>query len=319
MRLLPNPKSDPNLLVGANTFDDAGVYRIGDDLALVQTIDFFTPVVDDPYTFGQIAAANAISDVYAMGARPITCLNVAAFPVTRLPLTILAEILKGGAERVHQAGAALVGGHTIDDPEPKYGLAVTGLVHPKRILTNAGALPGDLIVLTKPLGVGIITTAMKQTTVPAAQVQAAVEAMVTLNDVAAEVAVQFNAHACTDVTGFGFLGHLREMALASRTGMEVYAGSVPLLPGTLEWASRGYLCGGSKANRRYMTQFTRYIGVSDILQAILTDAITSGGLIISFPPQVAAKALQALRERGVTTAAIVGQVVPDLPGRLRIH
>lgn len=316
LRLLPEPTGHPRLLVGANTFDDAGVYRISDEIALVQTVDFFTPVVDDPYTFGQIAAANALSDVYAMGGRPLTCLNIAAFPVEQLPLSVLADILRGGGERVAQAGAVVVGGHTISDPEPKYGLAVTGVVHPSRVITNAGARPGDLLVLTKPLGVGIITTALKRTSVPPEQQAAAIEAMVALNDMAAAVAVQYQAHACTDVTGFGFLGHLREMAQASQVGVEVFAASVPLLPGTLAFAEQGFICGGSRANLRHATQFATHHGVSQALQVALTDAVTSGGLIISLAERLAEAALQSLHERGITAAAVVGRVTAGHPGQL---
>jgi len=222
LRQLP-PSTDPNLLIGTNTADDAGVYRISADLALVQTVDFFTPVVDDPYWFGAIAATNALSDIYAMGGTPLTALNIAAFPIGTLSLDILAEILRGGADKVREAGATIVGGHTVDDPEPKYGLAVTGLIHPDRILTNAGALPGDALVLTKPLGSGIATTAIKRGMASDELRDSAIALMATLNRAAAEAMLEVGAHAATDVTGFGLLGHLGEMAAGSG------------LAGTISW------------------------------------------------------------------------------------
>lgn len=285
----------------------------------MQTIDFFTPVVDDPFTFGQIAAANALSDVYAMGGRPLTCLNLAGFPIDRLPLEVLAEILKGGAERVSAAGATLVGGHTIDDTEPKYGLAVTGVVHPNRVLSNASAQPGDRIILTKPLGIGIITTAMKRTTVPVEMVEDAVDAMVTLNDIAAQVALEFGAHACTDVTGFGFLGHLHEMALGSGVTIEVWADRVPVIPGTHALVTDGYVCGGSKANRRYAARYTSYEDIPEDLQIIYSDAITSGGLLLAVPAHRAEAATAALHQQGVSAASIVGTVMTGEAGRLIVR
>lgn len=285
----------------------------------MQTIDFFTPVVDDPYTFGQIAAANALSDVYAMGGRPVTCLNLVGFPVEQLPLTVLAEILKGGAERVAAARATLVGGHTIDDPEPKYGLAVTGLVHPQHLLANSTAQPSDLLILTKPLGIGIITTAMKRSKVPVELMEEAISVMVALNDVAAEVAMACNAHACTDITGFGLLGHLHEMALASGTTAEIWGAAVPVLAGVDALVAGGFVCGGSKANRRYAQQFATFTGVPDSMQTIFTDAITSGGLLMAVPPSSAPQALAKLHEKGVQAAAIIGQMTSGEPGMLSVR
>lgn len=319
LRLLPPAAPEPNLLVGTESFDDAGVYRISDDLALVQTVDFFTPVVDDPYAFGQIAAANALSDVYAMGARPLTALNLVAFPVDTLEKEVLAQILKGGLSKVQEANAVLVGGHTVDDPEPKYGLAVTGVVHPDRVITNAGARPGDRLVLTKPLGIGVITTAMKRTEVPREVARSAVEAMTALNAAAAEAMQEVGVHACTDVTGFGLLGHLHEMALASRVAARIDASAVPLLPGARELAEAGYVCGGSRANRRYLAPFVRFAhGVDEPLRVLLCDAITSGGLLISVSPEKAPALLGELQARGTLAAREIGVVVEGVAGEIEV-
>lgn len=318
LRHLPDIKCDANLLVGANTFDDAGVWRLCADLALVQTVDFFTPVVDDPYTFGQIAAANALSDIYAMGGQPLTCLNIAAFPKDALPLHVLGDILRGGIDKVNEAGATVVGGHTINDDTPKYGLAVTGLVHPDRILTNAGGKPGDILLLSKPLGAGILTTAMKRTSLPAKVIAETLGTMRTLNKEAARVALTYNAHACTDITGFGLLGHLHEMANASHLAAKVEAATVPLLPQTLELAEAGFICGGSKANLAYANTFTHFgTNVSPQMQAILSDAITSGGLLIALPASHAANALTALRQECLSAAA-VGTLITGQPGSIYV-
>ncbi len=320
LRHLPPLPRDPNVLVATETYDDAGVYRLTDELALVQTVDFFTPVVDDPYLFGQIAAANALSDVYAMGGRPLTALNIVGFPRERLGPEVLAEILRGGAEKVREAGAVLLGGHTVDDDEPKYGLAVTGLVHPDRVLTNAGARPGDQLVLTKPLGVGVITTALKRGAAPPEAVAAAVEAMCALNAAAAEEAQAVRAHACTDVTGFGLLGHAREMAAGSGVSLRLWADRVPLLPGSLELAEAGHICGGSRNNRRYLEPCVTFApGVSEVMQALLGDAITSGGLLIAVPAQRAQELLDRLHDRGVSAAALVGEVVEGPEGQILVE
>lgn len=254
-----------------------------------------------------------------MGGKPLTCLNLAGFPTDQLPLRVLAEILKGGAERVQIAGATLVGGHTIDDHEPKYGLAVTGIVHPQRILRNSGAQAGDLLILTKPLGIGITVTAMKRMQLPGWQVEAAVNTMVALNQKAAEVALKYGAHACTDVTGFGFLGHLHEMATGSGLSMEVWADRVPVLRGSHELAEQGFICGGSKANRSHAEQFATYVDTPETLQVILTDAITSGGLLMAIPPAQAENALSDLHQRGITEAAVVGRAVNAPSGRTYVH
>ncbi|HTE60675.1 MAG TPA: selenide, water dikinase SelD [Solirubrobacteraceae bacterium] len=288
VRELPVPH-DPNLLVGSATADDAGVYRLSDDVALVQTVDFFTPIVDDPYDFGRIAAANALSDVYAMGGRPVTALNLVAFPLERLGAGVLGAILRGGLDVCTLAGAAVVGGHSIDDPEPKFGLAVTGVVDPATILTNAGGRPGDALVLTKPLGVGAIATAGKRGAAGPELLAAAVEVMVELNAAAARAARAAGAHALTDVTGFGLLGHLHSLALASGLAAEVDAAAVPAIPGVEALlADDAAVSGGSRRNRAYADGFTRWdAGVPAWRRRLVCDATTSGGLLAAVPPGVA--------------------------------
>lgn len=309
LRHLPNP-GDPNLLLGLGTRDDAAVYRLTDDLALVQTVDVFTPIVDDPYTFGQIAAANALSDVYAKGGRPLLALNVAGFP-RKLPLDILAEILRGGAEKAVEAGVAIVGGHTIDDPEPKYGLAVTGLVHPDRFVSNAGARVGDALVLTKPLGIGVITTGIKQDRTPPDVVADAVRVMNQLNRSASEAMLEIGVHAATDITGYGLLGHLYEMAEASGVAARVTAGAVPVLRGAADLARGGAVAGGTARNLEWLDGKVKWTDqVDEITRILLADAQTSGGLLIALPSSRAATLSQALRAHGVETTAIIGQIVP---------
>jgi len=282
VRRLP-VSDDPDLLVGADTADDAGVYRISDALALVQTVDFFTPIVDDPYDFGRIAAANALSDVYAMGGRPLTALNLVAFPLERLGPVVLEAILRGGLDVCAQAGATVVGGHSIDDPEPKYGLAVTGVVAPAELLTNAGGRAGDALVLTKPLGVGAIATAAKRGACPPELLAAAVETMVALNAAAAEAARAAGAHAVTDVTGFGLLGHLHSLARASGVAAEIDAEAVPAIAGVQDLLAHDEaVSGGSRRNRDYADGFTTWDGgVPEWRRRLLCDATTSGGLLVA--------------------------------------
>lgn len=284
LRQLP-PSHDPKLLVGSNLASDAAVYRIGDDLALIQTVDFFTPIVDDPYLYGQIAAANSLSDVYAMGGSPLTALNIAAFPVKSLPVEILAEILRGGADKAAEAGVPIVGGHTIDDGEPKYGLAVTGTVHPERFVTSRGARPGDRLVLTKPIGTGLISTALKAGKVATTHLDQAVRWMTTLNRGAAQAMVQAQATAATDITGYGLLGHLVELCKASQVAAELHAGSVPLLPGALEYARAGNMPGGTWTNLDHIKAHVHFdAAVEDDMQAVLADPQTSGGLLVALSP-----------------------------------
>ena len=296
---------DVNVLVGLATRDDAGVYKLRDDLAVVQTVDFFTPVVDDPYDFGRIAAANALSDVYAMGATPITALNICAFPVEELDLSILIRILEGGAAISEQAGVALLGGHTIKDAEPKYGMAVTGTVDPRKIVTNAGARPGDLLILTKPLGTGILTTALKRERIDAAALKPAVDAMLTLNDAASRAMVEARAHGATDITGYGLLGHAGEMMEASHVALEFDASKIPVFDGALALIAEGVVPGGTKDNAAAHAAFTTFAsGVEPVVRTLLSDAQTSGGLLIA----VDAANAEALRAKIGPAAHIVGRV-----------
>lgn len=294
------------------------MYAIRKDLALVQTVDFITPIVDDPYTFGAIAAANALSDIYAMGARPVTALNLAAFPVRSLPLQILEEILRGAAETVTEAGATTVGGHTIDDPDPKFGLAVTGLAHPDRIVRKAGGRPGDALILTKPLGTGILTTALDRRLIGEEDLQEAVRSMRALNRTAAEVMVEVGVHACTDVTGFGLLGHLHELSEASGVSARISLGRVPALPRVWDLARRDAVPGGSRNNQRYLMEHVTWDeGIKPEEQVVLCDAQTSGGLLMAVSPRRRSPLLTALRGRGVL-AAEIGKLTRGNPGRITV-
>jgi selenide, water dikinase len=278
--------SDPNLLLGSATAEDAGVYRISDELALVQSVDFFTPVVDDPYDFGRIAAANSLSDIYAMGARPLTALNLVAWPMETLGPDLLAEVLRGAAEVAEEAGLTIVGGHSIDDPEPKFGMSVTALAHPAELMTNAGARPGDALVLTKPVGSAAITTALKKGLVDGDTVLSAVEVMTQLNVAAAEAAKAADAHAVTDITGYGLLGHLHELSLASGVAAEVHATAVPSIANALDLLTdERTLAGGSRENRRVAETYTSFdANVEEPHRRLLCDAMTSGGLLIAVTP-----------------------------------
>lgn len=309
MRHLPKHEADPNLLVGLDTSDDAGVYRLTDDIALVQTVDYFTPVVDDPYMFGQIAAANALSDVYAMGGQPKTVLNIVGYPIKKLGPQILADILRGASDKVKEAGAIIVGGHSIDDQEPKFGLAVTGLVHPDKVFKNVGAKPGDALVLTKPIGVGIITTGIKRGAVTKAQEEKVANTMAQLNKTAAFCLKEFHPNAVTDITGFGLLGHASEMARGSDVSITINYEQVPMIKGTYELAEQGIVPGGSKANYNWLRNDVEYDEtIEETKQYILCDAITSGGLLVSLPKQEAEQYAQKLREAGIADAAIIGEV-----------
>lgn len=305
-----NLKPDAKLLVGADTADDAAVYKLTADLALIQTLDFFTPMLDDPYSFGQVAAANALSDVYAMGGRPFLALNIAVHP-PKLPLAILKSILAGGADKVLEAGARLAGGHSLAEESPMYGLAVSGLVHPDRIWTNSGAKPGDSLVLTKPLGSGIICTAIKGGLATAEQITAVTAVMSTLNAKAAEAAMALPVHACTDITGFGFLGHLTEMMKASNARATIDYTSVPLIAGVIEQARLGMVPGGTHRNRDYAgccVQFDK--GLGPVETDLLFDPQTSGGLLFSLAPEEA----QSLVAQGIGWQ--VGRVLPAAEGPL---
>jgi selenide, water dikinase len=315
---LPIPK-DPRVLVGLDTSDDAGVYQLSDDVALVQTVDFFTPIVDDPFTFGQIAVANALSDVYAMGGTPLTGMNLVAFPIKTLPPSVLKEILLGGLSKMKEAGVALVGGHSIEDPEIKYGLAVTGVVHPNKILTNAQAKPGDKLVLTKPLGTGIISTALKAKMASEEAVRKIVESMATLNRAASEWMKKFGAHACTDITGFGFIGHALEMATASQVGMVLQAQAVPVFPEAMEYAKLGLIPGGAYSNRDFFSCRVEIdSSVLPLLVDIFYDPQTSGGLLISLPSGEAEEFVATLKKEKDIGSWIVGEIVKEPIGKIQI-
>ena len=297
----------PDLIVGTETSDDAGVFRLRPDLAIVNTVDFFTPIVDDPYTFGQIAAANALSDIYAMGADPTTALNIVCFPRGRMDLEVLVQIIRGGSERVRAAGAVVLGGHSIIDDELKYGMAVTGVVHPDRVIRNVGIREGDAVILTKPLGTGIITTALKRRKASAASVRAAVASMVALNDTASAAMRRFPVHACSDVTGYGLLGHAFEMAIGSGVTLVLDARTLPLLPGARRLAEQGCLTGGCRRNRDYLKE---KIAIDPSVRGGLVEAAldpqTSGGLLITLPESDASALLDSLHASGVGAAAIIG-------------
>ena len=308
MRLLPKQEPVPELLVGLDTSDDAGVYRLTDSIALIQTVDYFTPIVDDPYMFGQITAANALSDVYAMGGEPKTVLNIVGYPIKKLGAEMLSEILRGAADKVKEAGAITVGGHSIDDQEPKFGLSVTGIVHPDKVWKNVGAKPGDVLVLTKPIGVGIITTGIKRSAVTLLQEQLVTEAMAMLNKTAAEVLMNYQPHSVTDVTGFGLLGHGSEMARGSDVSFEISFSQVPILEGAVELARDGVVPGGSKSNHKWLSDDVVYEGIVPEEQLVLCDAITSGGLLVSISEEHAAEYVDKLKSKGLTQAAIIGRV-----------
>jgi len=311
LRVMP-PLDDPNVLVGFETSDDAGVYRIAPDLALALTVDFFTPIVDDPATFGAIAAANSLSDLYAMGAKPAVALAVAAFPESGLDKDVLGAIFAGGAAKAREAGIAIIGGHTVKDPEPKYGLCVVGLIHPDKIVRNSTARPGDALVLTKPLGTGIITTARRRDAIGDADLAAAAESMTTLNRAASDAMLSVGIDAATDITGFGFIGHLREMIDGSGAGAAIDAASVPLLDRALELAALGHAPGGSKSNlERALALGTSFESVPEPLRLVLCDAQTSGGLLIAVPEERAGALLDELVRRGVNRAAVVGRITSE--------
>jgi selenide,water dikinase len=297
-------KSDPRLLVGRETFDDAGVFRISDDLALVQTVDFFAPIVDDPYDFGQIAAANALSDVYAMGGQPLTALNIVAFPTKDLPLDVLTRILAGGQDKVHEAGALVVGGHTVIDTELKYGLSVTGRAHPDFLLTNAGAKPGDQLILTKPIGNGILATAAKRGKLSPEDQVPMLEAMKTLNGLASRSALALGVRCATDITGFGLLGHMSHIARASKVTLRVALDSIPLFPRVREAVRAGLVTDGAKRNAEYLRELVRWDKGSDEDRAILHDPQTSGGLLVCVNRDRVADYLSR-----IAGAVLIGEVI----------
>jgi len=308
----------PDLLIGFNKADDAGVYRLDERTALVQTVDFFPPIVDDPYSFGQIAAANALSDVFAMGGRPLTALNIVGFPLGTMPPHVLTDMLRGGSDKVEEAGAVVVGGHSIKDKELKYGLAITGVVDPNRIVTNAGARPGDQLFLTKALGTGIITTAIKRNAVSVELTQLVVAQMAALNRTAAELMLQHDVHAATDVTGFGLLGHALEMAQASGVSLRLFANILPILPEALWLAGEGFNPGGADDNRSYLQDKIRIDNrVEKNLQQVLFDPQTSGGLLIAIPPARAEEFSKALQAGGLWDK-VIGEVTARADRAIRV-
>lgn len=312
--------SDPHLLTGYEHAEDAGVYQLSDDLALVQTVDFFTPTVDDPYTFGQIAATNAINDIYAMGAKPMTAMNIVCFPIKTMDKSVLRDVLRGGLDKMREAGVLLIGGHSVEDNEIKYGLSVTGTIHPRRVLMNRGARPGDKLILTKPLGTGIISTALKADAVSDAVLAKSIACMTELNRKAAELVVAAGEiHSCTDITGFGFLGHASETIEGSDVGLRIAARSIPIIEGVKELLEEGYAPGGLTRNRNYrLAQVEKGPSCPDWIFDVCFDPQTAGGLFFSLPADKAQTLLDALHEAGIKEAAIVGDVVDSHPGKILI-
>jgi selenide, water dikinase len=315
------PAADPHLLVGMDTSDDAAVYQLRDDLALVVTTDFFTPIVDDPYDWGRIAATNALSDVYAMGGTPLLALNLVAWPREGLPFELLARVLDGGADVVRAAGALVGGGHSIDDAEPKFGLAVVGTVHPDDVLANAGARPGDALVLTKPIGLGVISTAVKRDAAPPELVAEAVEVMTTLNASARDAALEVGhaVRAATDVTGFGLLGHLRELLTASGVAGEVDAAAVPVIDGVRDLVAAGMVAGGTQRNHAFVNDVVDWGALPEDEQLLLADAQTSGGLLIAVAESRAPALVAALERHGAPIAAVIGRTVAGEAGHISIR
>ncbi|MDI6762636.1 MAG: selenide, water dikinase SelD [Thermodesulfobacteriota bacterium] len=304
------PPQDPNLLVGFETCDDAAVYRLSDDLAFISTADFITPPVDDPYWFGQIAAANSLSDVYAMGGKPLTALNLIMFPMKKLGATLLREILRGGSDKVLEAGASIAGGHSVDDNEPKYGLAVTGVVHPERILTNCGAKDGDALILTKPLGTGVLFNACRSKKLPFRELEFILPQIASLNKNALEIALNFDIHACTDITGFGIVGHALEMAKGSGVGINLFYDKLPFYPNALHMYRKGETTGSNIANRKLAEGlFEKSKNLSREEEELLFDPQTSGGLLLALPSTHADQLTMELRKAGMETAVQVGEAM----------
>ena len=312
--------TDPNLLTGMEHSEDAGVYKLRDDLAIIQTVDFFTPIVDDPYTFGQIAVTNALSDVYAMGGKPLTAMNIVCFPIKKLGVSILRDILRGGLDKMREAGVLLVGGHSVEDDETKYGLAVTGVIHPDQVLMNRGARPGDKLILTKALGTGIVSTAAKAGVAPAELIAQSIAAMTTLNKVAAEILMETtDVHACTDVTGFGLLGHTCEMIEDSDAGIHIFASAVPFFEGLQGLAEMGILPEGLHRNRQFrMSCIEVSPDCPEWLVDILFDPQTAGGLLLAVAPEQAAGLLNKFHRSGLKDAAIVGEVTNGKKGKILV-
>jgi len=307
----------PDLLVGLESPDDAGVYRLNDDLAIIQTLDFFTPIVDDPYSFGQIAAANAMSDIYAMGGDPLTALNIICFPVNTMDISVLQETLKGGLDKIKEAGALLVGGHSVEDNEFKYGLSVTGTVHPEQVLTNRGARPGDILILTKPIGTGIINTAIKGNLADKRLINEVTEIMSCLNGAAKDESIRFDISACTDVTGFGLLGHACEMIENQDIGLRIDTHKIPLIEKAMDFANMGIVPAGTHRNRDFRRGCLKgYETTKPAFMDVLFDPQTSGGLLIAVKREEGGTMEKALREKGVKDASIIGEFVGEPKGMI---
>jgi selenide,water dikinase len=311
--------TDKNVLVGMGTADDAGVYKVSNDLALIQTVDFFTPIVDDPYDFGRIAAANALSDVYAMGGIPKTAMNLVAFPLGSMDMAVLKNILAGGIRILEESGTVLLGGHSVEDDELKYGLSVTGFVHPDRILANQGLNPGDRLILTKPLGTGVMNTAVKAGLASRGQIKEITELMATLNRDAAKVMTRFPISACTDVTGFGLLGHLAEMVCGTPAAVRIVSDQVPLIAGALAFAEMGLVPGGAFRNRQFRSSMVSMAGhIRPALRDLLFDPQTSGGLLMGCPEKQVQDLVAALHDQGVSSACVIGEVSDREPGKIEV-
>lgn len=311
--------TDPNLIVGLERADDAGVYKITDELAIIQTLDFFTPIVDDPYWFGQIAAANALSDVYAMGGIPKTAMNIVAFPVKKFDITILRKIIQGGIDKMIEAGVIIVGGHSVEDNELKYGFSVTGFIHPDHILTKRDLRVKDRLILTKPLGTGIINTAIKGGLVSAETIESVTKLMASLNREAAEIMKDYPVHACTDITGFGLLGHIAEMVVDSEFGIKIQSDIIPIIKGAIDYAGMGFIPGGAYRNRQFREKIVDISSSVDrTIQDILFDPQTSGGLLICVEKESADDLLIRLKNKGMD-AAIIGVVLPEPKGRIIVN
>jgi len=311
--------SDPNLITGIERAEDAGIYRLTPDIAIIQTVDFFTPIVDDPYDFGQVAVANALSDVYAKGGKPLTAMNVVCFPVKKMDISVLRDILLGGLDKMREAGVLLIGGHSVDDPEPKYGLSVTGIIHPRKVVKNNGGKPGDILILTKPLGTGIVSTAIKAGEANKRLVKKLTESMAMLNRAACDAMMAVGVHACTDITGFGLLGHASEMLEDTQVGMAIDSARVPVFPEAVTFAKAGFIPGGLYRNRDYRKHMVDFSpGLPQYMADILFDPQTSGGLLIAVSKTKAARLLRALHDGGVPAAAVIGEVVASPAGRISV-
>ena len=312
---------DPNLLSGFEHAEDAGVYKISPDLAIVQTVDFFTPTVDDPFTFGQIAATNALNDIYAMGAKPLTAMNIVCFPIKTMDISVLREVLRGGLDKMREAGVLLIGGHSVEDKEIKYVLSVTGVVHPDKVLFNRGARIGDKLVLTKPLGTGIISTAIKAREASDEQMKQVIDSMISLNKKVSEIMITAgDIHSCTDITGFGLLGHACEMIEGSDVGLKIDSAAVPVFEGVRELLETGFVPGGLYRNKDFrLNQIVKEKTCPDWLFDVLFDPQTAGGLFFSLPGNKAQKIVKKMHAAGITAAAVVGEIVQNHPGKIFVH